>query len=398
MTTIIAPPTVPFDDPSVLEISPRYDQLREEQPISRVCTPAGDPAWLVTRYHDIKALLSDERLGRSHPSPLTAARYVAGPIAGGPLLDPATEKNDHSNVRKVMSRPFGGRRIHGLKPLVESVVRELVDGILHTGPPVDLHEQFSLRLPEQVLVRMLGVPAADRDLFRQPVQDSLVIDDAGTALAALGELTGYAQRLIEHKRRHPDDTVLSEIIQVVDQQGLISEALLTLTVDALLIAGQTTMTGRLDLATVLLLQHPEQFQMLVRNPDLVAGAAEEALRLTQPPRDLPLRYAKEDIDYHGVTIRSGELVLLLLTSANRDPEVFTDPHRLDITRSPNPHLTFGHGPASCLGAALARLEMQATFEILLRGLPTLRLAVPYDALELRRDILGGGLASLPVTW
>jgi cytochrome P450 len=398
VTTVAAPPTVPFEDPSVLEFSPLYGQLREAEPISRVRTPTGDPAWLVTRYDDVKALLSDERLGRSHPSPLTAPRYVAGAIAGGPLMDPATEKNDHGNVRRVMSRPFGGRRMRSLQPLVESVVQELVDDIIHSGQPVDLHERFSLPLPERVLVRMLGVPDEDRRLFWQPVQDSLVMDDAGTALAALGDLTCYAQQLIERKRRHPDGSLLAEIIAMADEQGLISDALLTLTVDALLIAGQTTMTGRLDLAIVLMLQHPEQFAMLVRDPALVPGAAEEALRLTQPPRDVPLRYAKEDIDCHGVTIRAGELVLLLLATANRDPRIFTDPDHFDITRSPNPHLTFGYGPASCVGAALARLEMQAAFEILLRGLPTLRLAVPFETLELRRDVLGGGLVTLPVTW
>jgi cytochrome P450 len=398
MTTLLDLPTMPFEDPSVVVPSPRYQRLQDDEPISRVRTPTGDPAWLVTRYHDVKAMLSDDRLGRSHPDPAAASRYAAGTLAGGPIMDPATEKNDHGNVRRVMSRPFSGRRVHGLRPQVESIVRDLVEDLARTGPPVDLHERFSLPLPELVLCRVFGVPHEDRHLFGPPVRDALSMHDAGKALTALGDLTGYVQGLIEQKRRNPDEHLLSELIAMADERGEINEALLTLTVDALLIAGQTTMTGRLDLGMLLLLQNPDQLDLLTRDPELVPDAAEEALRLTPPPWDVPLRYAKEDIDCNGVTIRAGELVLFVLSSANRDPRVFADPHRFDLTRRPNPHLAFGHGPASCVGAALARIEMQAAFRILFPRLPTLRLAVPVDELEARKDVLGGGLASLPVTW
>ena len=398
MPTLIDLPTMPFDDPSVLEISPRYQRLQEEEPISRVRTPTGDAAWLVTRYDDVKALLADERLGRSHPDPQSAPRYAAGTLAGGPIMDPATEKNDHGNVRRVMSRPFAGRRVGGLRPVIESVVRDLVDDLLRLGPPLDLHERLSLPLPERVLCEVFGVPQEDGQVFGQPVRDALSMRDPARALAALGDLTVYVQGLIERKRRNPDEHLLSELITTADERAEIGEALLTLMVDALLIAGQTTMTGRLDLGVLLLLQHPDQVAALVRDPALVPAAAEEALRLTPPPWDVPLRYAKTDIDCHGMTIRAGELVLLALASANRDPRVFCDPHRFDLTRSPNPHLAFGHGPASCIGAALARIEMQAAIHTLFSRLPALRLAVPLDQLRARRDVLGGGLASLPVTW
>ena len=398
MPTLTDLPTMPFDDPSVLEISPHYQWLQDEEPISRVRTPAGDAAWLVTRYDDVKALLGDERLGRSHPNPQAAPRYAAGTLAGGPIMDADTEKNDHANVRRVISRPFAGRRMRGLQPVIESVVRDLVDDLVRLGPPVDLHERFSLPLPERVLCELFGLPREDRQVFSQPVRDALSMHDPDRALAALGELTVYVQALIERKRRNPDEHLLSELIAVADERGDIGDALLTLTVDALLIAGQTTMTGRLDLGVLLLLQHPDQVRVLLRDPALVPAAAEEALRLTQPPWDLPLRYAKTDLDHRGVSIRAGELVLLALASANRDPRVFPDPHRFDLTRSPNPHLAFGHGPASCVGAALARIEMQVAIQTLFSRLPTLRLAAPIDQLQARRDVLGGGLVSLPVTW
>src|SRR5207253_1117254 len=145
-------------------------------------------------------------------------------------------------------------------------------------------------------------------------------------------------------------------------------------------------------------RHPEQFDQLAGNPELAVDAVEEALRLTQPSWDIALRYAKTDIDCHGVAIEAGDLVLLGLASANRDPRIFPDPDRLDITRSPNPHLSFGHGPTSCVGAALARIEMQSAFTMLYPRLPTLRLAVPVEELETRRDLLNGGLVALPVTW
>ncbi len=398
MTTLIDLPTMPFEDPSVLETSPRYQRLQEEEPVSRVRTPAGDPAWLVTCYDDVKALLSDGRLGRSHPSPQLAPRYAAGTLAGGPIMDPATEKNDHGNLRKVMSRPFAGRRVRGLQPLIESVVRDLVDDLVRVGPPVDLHERFSLPLPERVLCEVFGVPYEDRDVFGPPVRDALSLHDPDRALAALGDLTVYVQGLIEQKRRNPDEHMLSELVATADERGEIGDALLTLMVDALLIAGQTTLTGRLDLGVLLLLHHPDQVAAIVRDPALVPAATEEALRLTQPPWDVPLRYAKADIDCRGVTIRAGELVLLNLTSANRDPRVFADPHRFDLARSPNPHLAFGYGPASCVGASLARIEMQAALGTLFSRLPALRLAVPVEQLQARRDLLGGGLVSLPVTW
>jgi cytochrome P450 len=398
MPTLTDLPTMPFDDPSVLEISPHYQRLQQEEPISRVRTPTGDAAWLVTRYDDVKALLGDERLGRSHPNPQTAPRYAAGTLAGGPIMDADTEKNDHANVRRVMSRPFAGRRMRGLQPVIESVVRDLVDDLLRLGPGVDLHERFSLPLPERVLCELFGLPREDRQVFGQPVRDALSMHDPDRALAALGELTVYVQALIERKRRNPDEHLLSELIATADERGDIGDFLLTLTVDALLIAGQTTMTGRLDLGVLLLLQHPDQVRALLRDPALVPAAAEEALRLTQPPWDLPLRYAKTDLDHRGVRIRAGELVLLALASANRDPSVFPDPHRFDLTRSPNPHLAFGHGPASCVGAALARIEMQAAIQTLFSQLPTLRLAAPIDQLQARRDVFGGGLVSLPVTW
>jgi len=398
VTTLLEVPTMPFEDPSVLEISPQYRWLQDNEPVSRVRTPTGDPAWLVTRYADVKSMLSDKRLGRSHPAPESAPRYAPGTLAGGPIMDPATEQNDHGNVRKAMSRPFAGRRVHGLQPVIESVVRGLVEDLVRVGPPVDLHARFSLPLPEFVLCEVFGLPPEDRRIFGPPVRDALSMQDADKALTALVDLTGYVQRLIEEKRRSPDGHLLSELIATADARGEITEGLLMLTVDALLIAGQTTMTGRLDLATTLLLEHPDQFDRLARVPALVPDAVEEALRLTPPPWDVPLRYAKADIECNGVTIRAGELVLLSLASANRDPRVFPDPDRFDITRRPNPHLAFGHGPASCVGAALARIEMQAAFEILFRRLPTLRLAVPVEALEARRDVLGGGLAELPVTW
>src|SRR5262249_6024760 len=398
MPTLIDQPTMPFDDPSVLETAPDYQRLQQEERISRVRTPTGDVAWLVTRYDDVKALLCDARLGRSHPNPQAAPRYAAGTLAGGPIMDEATEKNDHANVRRVMSRPFSGRRMRSVQPVIEAVVGDLVDDILRLGPVVDLHERFSLPLPERVLCELFGLPREDRQVFSQPVRDALSMHDPGRALAALGELTVYAQALIERKRRNPDEHLLSEMIAMADERGEIGEALLTLTVDALLIAGQTTMTGRLDLAVLLLLQRPDQVRALLRDPTLIPAAAEEALRLTQPPWDLPLRYAKTDLDHRGVRIRAGELVLLALPTPNPHPPVLPDPPRFDLTRSPNPHLAFGHGPASCVGAALARIEMQVAIQTLFSRLPTLRLAAPIDQLQARRDVFGGGLVSLPVTW
>lgn len=204
--------------------------------------------------------------------------------------------------------------------------------------------------------------------------------------------------LIQEKRQAPAEDVLSDLIAANDERAALSEREITGYAVALLFAGHETTVTRIDFGTLLLLAHPNVREALQRRPELTAGIVDELLRLAAPSSGSVPRYAHADIVIDGLTIRSGDAVLLALGVANCDATVFPDPERFAATRQPNPHLTFGYGPRFCLGASLARVELQTVFNVLFRRFPTLRLAVPLEQLCSRHDLLTGGLAALPVTW
>jgi pentalenolactone synthase len=247
-----------------------------------------------------------------------------------------------------------------------------------------------------VICELLGVPYADRERFRGWSDDIGHLRDRARAEAALQQLRSYMANLIKQKRFAPGQDVISDLLAARDERGQLSESEIVRYAAGLLFAGHETTVARIDFGTLLLLAHPDQRERLVRNPALVQSATEEVLRLAAPSdTELP-RYAQEDIQLEGVTIRAGDAVLLAIAAANRDPRVFRDPDRFDVTRDPNPHLAFGYGGRYCLGASLARLELRAVFGSLFRRLPGLRLAVPIEQLQLRRHLLTGGLEALPV--
>lgn len=203
--------------------------------------------------------------------------------------------------------------------------------------------------------------------------------------------------LVTHKRTRPGEDVISDLV-AAQQRWHYGDDHIAALAAMLLFAGHETTVSRIDVGTLLLLAHPTQAAALRADPALVGSAVEEILRMAAPASGGLPRYAHADIDIAGVTIRAGDAVLLTASVANRDPAAFPEPDRFDITRDPNPHLAFGHGPRYCIGASLARVELQAVFSALPTRFPTLRLAVPVDQLHLRTDLLTGGLTSLPVTW
>lgn len=390
-------PHLPFPRPGVLDIAPLYHTLQASVPITPVRTPAGDVAWLVTGYLEVKALFSDPRLGRSHPDPQHAARISQAAFLGGPMGNAATEAADHTRMRRLLTPAFSARRMHALRAHVADLVETLLDQLAEQTPPADLHEALSFPLPALVICELLGVPYAERDQFRGWSAGAANVTDREAATAALGQLVSYMHRLIAHKRAHPGQDVISDLLTTQDQCHYGDDQIAGLAA-MLLFAGHETTVTRIDYGTLLLLTHPDQRAALHRDPELVAGAVEEILRVAAPTSGGMPRYAHEDIDIGGVTIRTGDAVLLSGVVANRDPAAFADPDRFDITRTPNPHLSFGHGPRFCIGAGLARLELHAVFTALPQRLPTLELAVPLDQLQLRGDLITGGLTALPVTW
>jgi len=387
-------PFPPADD--ILAVAPRYRELQEHRPVAPVRAATGDPAWLVTRHDDVTALLGDERLGRSHPNPARAAATSNSVLLGGPVGDHDTEPDRHHRMRRLLGPAFSARRMNALRPRIGYLVDDLIDRL--PAPPADWHRAFSVPLPVMVICELLGVPYHDHPRLRRWSAALASLTEPARARGARDELTEYVRGLLPHKRDAPGEDVLSDLVAAQDEHGLTDDAVAR-TVAMLLFAGHETTVVRLDLGLLLLLTQPGHLGAIRADATLVPGAVEEILRLSSltTAGGLP-RYARTDITVGAVTIPAGDAILLAPHAANRDRRAFADPDTFDPTRTPNPHLSFGHGTHYCIGAGLARAELQEAFSRIPARLPGLELAVARDELRWHGDRLTGGLAELPVTW
>jgi pentalenolactone synthase len=367
-----------------------------QQPVHRVRTAVGHEAWLVTDYARVRQLLDDDRLGRSHREPATAARIGDSALFGGPLGDFDTEATDHARMRAWLQPHFSPKHLRTLIPKVDELTAELLNELQKQGPPADLHAQLALPLPILVICELLGVPYSDRDQFCTWAQDAGNVRDHDRSERGLAELFAYGRRLVERKRAQPGDDVMSRLCAT---DGVSDEDAATMSM-FLLFAGHETTVVQIGLGVVLLLTNRDQWRALLANPALIPNAVEELLRAASTGGGvggIP-RYARTDFDIDGVAIRAGDLVLLDISAANHDAAVFADPQRVVIARKDRAHLTFGHGARYCIGAPLARIELKAVFAQLLPRFPSLHLTVDPAELPTRHDVLAGGLAELPVSW
>ncbi|MER5261539.1 cytochrome P450 [Actinosynnema sp. NPDC002837] len=385
---------LPFEQGHPLDVPAVVGALRSRGPVHKVRTAVGDEAWWVADHARVRRLLVDDRLGRAHRTPETAARTGESALFGGPLGDFDSERTDHARMRSLLQPHFTPGRMRALRPRVEALTGRLLDDLAAGPRPVDLHAALALPLPVLVICELLGVPYEDRDEFRSWTQAASDIHDRDRSLGGLGALFEYGKRLVARKRREPDDDVISRLC-AVDDVGDDEAAMLSM---ALLFAGHETTVVQIGMGVLHLLAYPDQWRALRQDPSLVASAVEEIMRApVQGGGGIP-RYARTDLEVDGVVIRAGDLVLLDIGAANHDPAVFTDPDRFDIARPAQPHLAFGHGARYCIGAPLARIELQAVLTHLVPRFPTMTLAVPVEELAVRRDTLTGGLVELPVTW
>jgi pentalenolactone synthase len=392
-------PAMPFDRSGVLELAPTYRVLQGEEPISRVRTPAGDVAWLATGYEVVKELFTDDRLGRAHPDPDRAPRFSNSFLfLGGSVGTYETEKADHARMRRVLTRSFMVKRMNELRPAISAIVDEALDRMTAMTPPVDLHAEFSFVVPVMAICQLLGVPNEDRARFGAWTQQSMNMWDREKAAEGHRLLATYMHGLIQRKREAPAEDVISDLLTAQQEEDHFTERDMIQLCVALLMAGHETTVARIDLGALLLLTHPDQLDALRRDPRLATGAVEEILRLAAPTLGVIARYAVADIDIAGVTIAAGDLVLISTDAANRDGAAFDDPDSFDIRRAHNQHVAFGHGLRFCIGAGLARVELQTVFGRLFQRVPMLRLAAPIEELRLRDDTPLGGLTRLPVTW
>ncbi|MFI5758995.1 cytochrome P450 [Streptomyces sp. NPDC051569] len=395
MTTFHELPSLSSDKPpSPLRLSPLLRDLQTRAPICKVRTPAGDEGWLVTRHAELKELLRDERLGRAHRTPATAPRYVQNPFLDMLITDdPEQARAVHAEMRSLLTPNFSARRVLDLMPKVEAIAEGVFRSFVAQGPPADLHGQFSLPFSLSVLCELIGVPAEEQGRLVAALSRMGGLDDPESVQAGQRELFGLLVELARRKRAEPEDDVISRLCLKEPSDERIGPI-----AAGLLFAGLESVASHIDLGVVLFSLHPEQRDAALGDEKLMAGAVEEILRSAKAGGSVLPRYATEDVEIGGVTMRSGDLVLLDFTLSNFDERVISDPEVFDITRSPNTHLTFGHGMWHCIGAPLARMQLRTAYTLLFTRLPGLRPTRPVEELQTLGGQLSGGLTELPVTW
>jgi cytochrome P450 len=382
----------PFDPPA---------ELGELPPVSRVRLWNGSTPWLVTGYDDVRAVLRDSRIsadsdrpGYPHQSAASAARRRRA--KSFITMDGA----EHAAQRRLLTGDFLVKKMEALRPAIQRIVDDLVDGLLAGPKPVDLVTAFALPVPSLVICELLGVPYDDRVLF-QDITKVMVSTTATPeeALKATEDLLAYLAGLVERKAASPGDDVLSKLAVSQFATGKMTAEEVASMGQLLLVAGHETTANMIALGTVALLEHPAQLELVrTGDADLLRRAVEELLRYLNITHTGRRRVAVEDIEIGGEVIRAGEGVIAAGDVANRDGTVFAEPDRLDVTREARHHVAFGYGVHQCLGQTLARVELQVVYGTLYRRIPSLRLAVPAAELPFKDDMLVYGVHCLPVTW
>jgi cytochrome P450 len=392
-------PAAPFAITDGTARHARYAQLAAAGPVHRIALPTGEPAWLITGYAEVRQALNDPRLVRSDAALANVGRDLLPPEVFAAVSHSMLNSNppDHTRLRRLVTAAFTRRRVEQLAPRIQEITDDLIDAMA-SAEQVDLIDSFAYPLPITVICELLGVPTGRREEFREwsSVVVTGVLAGPDALIAAGTAMVGYLRELVDAKRAAPADDLLSALVAVRDGQDRLSEDELISMVFLLLVAGHETTVNLIGNGVRALLVHPEQLALLRGQPHRLADAIEELLRFDGPLQVTPFRWSAEAVDIGGVTIPAGEIVLTGLLAANRDPACTAQPGALDITRTDNPHLAFGHGIHHCLGMTLARLEGSIALGTLLARFPRLRLAVPAQQLTWRPGVLINGLVALPV--
>lgn len=377
---------------------PEFRALIKDRPVVLAELPDGSTAWLVSGYEHARQMSIDPRFSRALAVTSERAQqgfevFAAGSISG---IDPP----EHTRLRKLVASAFTARRVEALRPRVAAIVDHLIDALLGQPQPADLISAFSLPLPVQVICEMLGVPTEDMGQFHT-WSDAVLGDwerSTDEVMSAAADMFSYFGKLIEMKRSQPADDLMTALIAARDDDDRLSEAELMVLGCTVLIGGHETTVNEINLSLLTLFDHPAELAKLRADPDLIPGAVEELLRYVRLGGLAPARVTSEEVELGDVTIPAGETVIPLYGTANRDPAVFPDPDRFDVTRIPASHLAFGVGVHHCLGAQLARMELQEAFRGLLGRVPGLRLAVPDEVLRFKHGMVINSLCELPVRW
>jgi cytochrome P450 len=381
-----------------------FARMREQSAVTSVITPEGQRAWLITRYEDVRRALADPRLSKDWRK-LRDPGFTPDPSVGFLMAHMLNaDPPDHTRLRRLVQKAFTPGRVAALRPRIEAITAGLLDAMAAARDAhpagdgaVDLITAFAFPLPMTVICELLGIPDRDREEFKTWSQ--VILSSTATFdeyRAAGGAMYAYFTTLLADKRAAPADDLLSALITARDSGDSLDESELLAMIFLLLVAGHETTVNLIATGTLALLAHPSEFSRLRADPSLLPGAVEELLRYANPLNHATDRYAPESFEVGGVMIPAGEPVLVVTSSANRDPARFPDPDRLDVGRDASGHVAFGHGIHYCVGAPLARLEGEIAFGALLARFPGLSLAVDPAALRWRPSSLIHGLETLPV--
>jgi len=390
----------PFRVTDPFQLPEEFAWLRANEPVTKVRVGTGDEVWLVTRYEDVRAVLNDRRFSRNVFRP-DGARLIPG-VPARQVSSPFVDPPGHTRWRRLVTRSFTPRHVEGMRGRIQQIVDRLLDRIEASGPPVDFVREFAYPLPIAVMCLLFGIDEADTDPFRKLADTGLTINDASPEekAAAFGAMARFSVDLIAAKRQNPGDDLLSQLVAVHDEQdGRLSEEELVATILAMLVGGYESTVNQIGKGLLVLFRHPDQLAALRADMSLLPGAVEEILRYAALDSGFGSpRYALEDVEVGGVVIPKGSTVLVIRQSADRDEARFTDPERFDIRREGTQHNAFGYGAHRCLGAALARMELQLGIGTVLRRFPTLRMVKSVEEIPWDYRITAAGPATLPLEW
>ncbi len=379
--------------------------MRQDDPIYAHRSPGGGTIWYITRYEDVTAVLKDNEhfvknvrntLPPDAARPRKSALYRL--INENMLF---ADPPDHTRLRALVNQAFTPRRVEQLAGRVQQITNELLAAIAPAGQ-ADLIATFALPMPVRIIAELLGIPAADQEEVADWSQAIISPGSRDLNYSArkrkVRAFVDYLRQMFVLRQQEPQDDLISALVQAEEAGERLNEAELSSMVALLLVTGHETTVNLLGNGALALLTHPEQLLILQERPGLWSTAVEELLRFDGPVETSTTRWVRQDFMFQGHAMRRGDVVRVVLASANRDASHFTQPDVFDVARGDNRHLAFGMGIHYCLGAPLARLEGEIGLQTLFCHFPRLRLAVPVNQLEWRSGILFRGLKALPVTW
>ncbi|KKO52548.1 cytochrome P450 family protein [Paenibacillus sp. DMB20] len=373
---------------------PVYEKLRKSDPMLKLMFPDGQYGWLVSSYEDAVAVLKDPRFVKD-------IKKIHGPEQSDAFTSNMlfSDPPDHKRLRGLVQKGFTPQRIADMRDHIQDIADKLLDAVSEKET-MNLIDDYAFPLPIIVISEILGVPHEDRDKFRVWSNSIIGASNQETdeeVYRHMNEFLQYLKDWFAQVRQNPGDDMISQLVIAEEQGDRLTEQELYGVVTLMIIAGHETTVNLIGNGVLALLEHPGQRKLLQQQPELIHGAIEEMLRYNGPVEFSTSRWAGEDLEFRGHRMNRGDLVIVALDSANRDPEQFSDPDVFDITREKSPHLAFGKGIHLCLGAPLARLEGEIAINTLLKRFPQFELLGTMDELEWRPGMIVRGVKEMPLS-